>query len=49
VATAHDAVDRMGRVTSARGTNTLEDLRKKLARRRGIPGVADFLDYTATE
>ncbi|MEU2899621.1 transcriptional regulator [Streptomyces sp. NPDC006967] len=49
VATAHDAVDRMGGVTSARGTNTLEDLRKKLARRRGIPAVADFLDYTDTE
>ncbi|MFF4709606.1 transcriptional regulator [Streptomyces sp. NPDC001297] len=49
VATAHEAVDRMGGVTSARGTNTLEDLRKKLARRRGIPTVAEFLDYTATE
>ncbi|MFF0133689.1 hypothetical protein ACFYTG_50010 [Streptomyces mirabilis] len=49
MATAHDAVDRMGGVTSARGTNTLEDLRKKLARRRGIPAVADFLDYTDTE
>ncbi|MFH0180997.1 hypothetical protein [Streptomyces cacaoi] len=49
VATAHDAVDRMGGVTSARGTSTLEDLRKKLARRRGIPAVADFLDYTDTE
>lgn len=49
VATAHDAVDRMGGVTSARGTSTLEDLRKKLARRRGIPAVAEFLDYTDTE
>ncbi|MET9662804.1 hypothetical protein [Streptomyces sp. NPDC006510] len=49
VATAHDAVDRMGGVTSARGTHILEDLRKKLARRRGIPAVADFLDYTNTE
>ncbi|MCX4734627.1 hypothetical protein [Streptomyces sp. NBC_01363] len=49
VATAHDAVDRMGGVTSARGTHILEDLRKKLVRRRGIPVVADFLDYTGTE
>ncbi|WP_331759866.1 transcriptional regulator (plasmid) [Streptomyces sp. NBC_01525] len=48
VATAHDAVDRMGGVTSARGTNTLADLRKKLTRRRGIPAVADFLAYTST-
>ncbi|MEV8037724.1 hypothetical protein [Streptomyces sp. NPDC086182] len=49
MATAHDAVDRMGGVTSARGTHTLEDLRKKLARRRGIPAAADFLDCTDTE
>ncbi|MFE1408310.1 hypothetical protein ACFW5D_32780 [Streptomyces sp. NPDC058770] len=49
VATAHDAVDRMGGITSARGTHTLEDLRKKLLHRRGIPVVADFLDYTGTE
>ncbi|MGW1674558.1 transcriptional regulator [Streptomyces sp. NPDC002324] len=48
VAAAHDAVDRMGGVTSARGTNTLDDLRKKFARRRGIPAVAEFLEYTAT-
>ncbi|MER6504863.1 hypothetical protein ABT218_37605 [Streptomyces sp. NPDC001455] len=49
MATAHDAVDRMGGITSARGTHTLEDLRKKLLHRRGIPVVADFLDYTGTE
>ncbi|MEY7975457.1 tol-pal system YbgF family protein [Streptomyces pilosus] len=49
VATAHDAVDRMGGVTSARDTSTLEDLRKRLARRRGVPVIADFLDYTRTE
>ncbi|MFG3029062.1 hypothetical protein ACGFZJ_11085 [Streptomyces sp. NPDC048253] len=49
MATAHDAVDRMGGVTSAPGTSTLEDLRKKLARRHGIPAVAEFLDYTDTE
>lgn len=49
VATAHDAVDRMGGITSARSTHTLEDLRSKLARRRGIPAVAEFLDYTNTE
>ncbi|WP_329203078.1 hypothetical protein [Streptomyces sp. NBC_01435] len=49
MATAHDAVDRMGGVISARGTHTLEDLRKRLVRRRGIPVVADFLDYTGTE
>ncbi|MFE7268057.1 transcriptional regulator [Streptomyces sp. NPDC057592] len=49
VATAHDAVDRMGGITSARGTHTLEDLRKKPLRRRGIPVVADFLDYTGTK
>ncbi|MGX1727980.1 transcriptional regulator [Streptomyces diastaticus] len=48
VETAHVAVDRMGGVTSARGTNALEDLRKKLARRRGVPAVAEFLEYTAT-
>ncbi|MBF4138177.1 hypothetical protein [Streptomyces albidoflavus] len=48
VETAHVAVDGMGGVTSARGTNALEDLRKKLARRRGVPAVAEFLEYTAT-
>src|SRR5690349_8422922 len=35
--------------TSARGTNTLEGLRKKPTRRRGIPAIADLLDYTDTE
>ncbi|MGW1410829.1 hypothetical protein [Streptomyces sp. NPDC002403] len=48
MATAHDAVDRMGGVTSARGTHTLECLREKLARRRRIPAGADFLDHTNT-
>lgn len=46
VATARDAVTRMGGVTSARGTNTLDDLRTQLARRRGVPAVADFLNDT---
>lgn len=45
--TAHNAVDHMGGVTSARGTSTLEDLRKKLAQRRGVPVVRDFLTATA--
>jgi tetratricopeptide (TPR) repeat protein len=49
VDTAHTAIDRMGGVTSARGTQTLEDLRNKLARRRGIPAVADFLAYTGNQ
>ncbi|WP_326681071.1 transcriptional regulator [Streptomyces sp. NBC_01237] len=47
VDTAHTAVARMGGVTSARGTSTLHDLRQKLGRRRGVPVVADFLNYTA--
>ncbi|WP_164493762.1 hypothetical protein [Streptomyces sp. ADI93-02] len=47
VDTAHTAVARMGGVTSARGTSTLNDLRQKLGRRRGVPVVADFLNYTA--
>ncbi|MEU9064915.1 hypothetical protein AB0D13_40330 [Streptomyces sp. NPDC048430] len=38
---------RMEGVTSARGTSTLNDLRQKLGRRRGVPVVADFLNYTA--
>lgn len=46
VAAAHDAVTCMGGVTSARGTSTLQDLRTKLTRRRGVPAVADFLNYT---
>ncbi|MFI5887912.1 hypothetical protein [Streptomyces sp. NPDC051554] len=48
VVTARDAVTRMGGVTSARGTSTLEDLRTKLSRRRGAPAVADFLNDTGT-
>lgn len=35
--------------TALHGAPGLEDLRKKLARRRGIPAVCDFLDYTDTE
>lgn len=49
VVTARDAVTRMGGVTSARGTRTLEDLRVKLARRCGVPAVVDFLNDTGTE
>ncbi|MGW2282866.1 transcriptional regulator [Streptomyces sp. NPDC001770] len=48
VETAHTAVARMGGVTSARGSSTLDDLRQKLGRHRGIPTVAAFLDYTGT-
>jgi transcriptional regulator with XRE-family HTH domain len=46
VIVAHDAVDHMGGVTSARGTNTLTDLRRKLATHNDLPIVRDFLDYT---
>ncbi|WP_328484191.1 hypothetical protein OHS71_39935 [Streptomyces sp. NBC_00377] len=49
MATAYDAVARTDDITSARGTSTLEDLRKKLARRRGIPAVSEFLDCTDTD
>ncbi len=49
VIAARDAVTRIGGVTSARGTKTVEDLRKKLARRRGVPAVAVFLDDTRVE
>ncbi|MFE7752140.1 transcriptional regulator [Streptomyces sp. NPDC057428] len=49
VETAHTAVARMGGVTSARGSSTLDDLRQKLSRRRGVPVVADFLNYTAAQ
>jgi tetratricopeptide (TPR) repeat protein len=48
VATAHDAVARMGGVTSARGTKTLDDLRAKLARHHAIPEVGEFLSYTSS-
>lgn len=46
VVTAHEAVDRMGGITSARSTSTLTDLRSKLARHRGVPAVRDFLQAT---
>ncbi|MEV6425048.1 transcriptional regulator [Streptomyces sp. NPDC051662] len=49
VDTAHTAVSRMGGVTSARGSSTLDDLRLKLSRRRGVPAVANFLNYTAAD
>ncbi|MFG2675537.1 hypothetical protein [Streptomyces sp. NPDC048445] len=44
---SHSAVARMGGVTSPRGTSTLNDLRQKLGRRRAVPAVANFLNYTA--
>lgn len=43
VGTAHDAVDRMGGITSARSSSTLTDMRTKLSRHRGVPVVRDFL------
>ncbi|SEO74261.1 tetratricopeptide repeat protein [Actinacidiphila rubida] len=46
VATAQDAIERMGGISSARGTTTLTDLRSKLARHRGVPIVRDFLAST---
>ncbi|MFJ8677332.1 transcriptional regulator [Streptomyces sp. NPDC093589] len=49
VEAAHTAVARMGGVTSARGSSTLDDLRQKLSRRRGVPAVANFLNYTAAQ
>ncbi|MGW5353368.1 transcriptional regulator [Streptomyces sp. NPDC004031] len=45
-AAAHDAVARMGGITSARGTSTLTDLRTKLARHRGVPVIRDVLHAT---
>lgn len=48
VDTAHTAVARMGGVTSARGSGTKGDLRQKLGRHRGVPNVAEFLEYTDT-
>ncbi|MCC9310059.1 transcriptional regulator [Kitasatospora sp. RB6PN24] len=47
VATAHQAVEHMGGVTSARGSSTLSDLRTKLAAHRSVPAISDFLAYTA--
>lgn len=47
VDTAHRAVDHMGGVTSARGTSTLDNLRSKLAARKDVPLVRDFLESTA--
>ncbi|KIF05680.1 hypothetical protein PL81_12110 [Streptomyces sp. RSD-27] len=44
---AHQAVEHMGGVTSARGTSTLKDLRAQLSTRRTIPAVRDFLAATA--
>jgi len=44
VDTARRAVDHMGGVTSARGTDTLTDLRVRLAHHRAVPVVRDFLD-----
>ena len=46
VSTAHQAVECMGGVTSARGSKTLDDLRRKLTSRSAVPGVRDFLEYT---
>ncbi|MFE3610332.1 transcriptional regulator [Streptomyces goshikiensis] len=43
---AHQAVERMGGVTSARGTSTLNSLRNQLSARRTIPAVRDFLAAT---
>lgn len=48
-ATAGDAVTSMGGVASARGTQTLDDLRMKLGRHRNVPAVADFLNVTRHE
>jgi tetratricopeptide (TPR) repeat protein len=47
VDTAHRAVEHMGGVTSARGTSTLDGLRSKLAVRKNVPLVRDFLESTA--
>lgn len=46
VATAHQAVQCMGGVISARGGKTLSDLRGKLKTRRAVPEVRDFLTLT---
>ncbi|MEU2870249.1 hypothetical protein ABZ769_13750 [Streptomyces olivoreticuli] len=47
VETAHRAVEHMGGVSSARGTSTMDDLRAKLAVRKEVPLVRDFLERTA--
>ncbi|GAB2785080.1 hypothetical protein KDA82_36820 [Streptomyces daliensis] len=44
---AHQAVDHLGGVTSARGTSTLTGLRTQLAAHRSVPAVSEFLDRTA--
>lgn len=44
---AHQAVDHMGGVTSARGTSTLSDLRTKLTAHQAVPVVREFLGRTA--
>ncbi|WP_431981437.1 transcriptional regulator [Streptomyces qinglanensis] len=47
VDSAHQAVDHLGGVTSARGTSTLSDLRTKLTAHRTVPVVREFLGRTA--
>lgn len=47
VDTAHRAVMHLGGVSSARGTSTLDDLRTKLAVRKDVPLVREFLESTA--
>ncbi|MFF0629897.1 transcriptional regulator [Streptomyces sp. NPDC004296] len=47
VDTAQRAVDLMGGVSSARGSDTLTGLRSKFTRHRAIPVVKNFLDETA--
>ncbi|GAA2507939.1 hypothetical protein GCM10010406_50650 [Streptomyces thermolineatus] len=46
VGAAQQAVERLGGVTSARGSATLADLRSKLAEHRAVPAVRHFLELT---
>ncbi|PLW66592.1 transcriptional regulator [Streptomyces sp. SCUT-3] len=47
VGAAQQAVERLGGVTSARGSATLADLRSKLVEHRAVPEVRQFLELTA--
>lgn len=44
---AHQVIDTMGGVDSARTISTLDDLRNELSTYQHIPAVRDFLDYAA--
>ncbi|MFG2918912.1 transcriptional regulator [Kitasatospora sp. NPDC048298] len=46
VAVAHQAVEHLGGVDSARGSTALSDLRTKLGEHRRVPAVRSFLELT---